>query len=124
MNIEEAIETLLDIYPSPRQIATGEYPNVADAIDDAIKALRAQQARENPQALTLEQLQKGDVLWVKDLAYSETECLLFVGVDKSIPFGDECHFKRFGWEGETVRLNRKYKDTWIAYRYPPKEDKP
>jgi hypothetical protein len=44
MTIEEAIDTLKDIYPSKKEIATGEYPNVAEALDMAVDALRAQQA--------------------------------------------------------------------------------
>ena len=41
-DIERAIETLKDIYPSPKQIITGEYPHVADSIDLAISALEKQ----------------------------------------------------------------------------------
>lgn len=44
MNNQEAIEILKSIYPSPREIKTGEYDHVADALDDAITALEAQQA--------------------------------------------------------------------------------
>lgn len=46
MNTGEAIEILESIYPSQKQIATGEYPQVADALDYAISALRAHQERE------------------------------------------------------------------------------
>ena len=50
----EAIEILESIYPSKKQIVTGEYPEVAEALDMAIAALRrAQPANES---LTLEQL--------------------------------------------------------------------
>ncbi len=42
MKIEEAIQTLKDIYPSQKQIVTGEYPHVADSIDLAIDALEKQ----------------------------------------------------------------------------------
>ena len=41
-DIEKAIEILKDIYPSPKQIITGEYPHVADSIDLAISALEKQ----------------------------------------------------------------------------------
>jgi hypothetical protein len=44
--IEKAIETLECIYPSKREIATGEYPDVADALDLAIEALREKAERE------------------------------------------------------------------------------
>ena len=43
--VQRAIQTLEDIYPSPKQIATGEYPHVADAIDLAITALQAYQPK-------------------------------------------------------------------------------
>ena len=46
MNNEEAIEILKDIYPSRKQIVTGEYPDVAEALDIALSALRAQEERE------------------------------------------------------------------------------
>ena len=36
----EAIETLECIYPSQKQIVTGEYPDVAEALDLAIDAIR------------------------------------------------------------------------------------
>ena len=36
----EAIEILESIYPSKKQIVTGEYPEVAEALDMAIAALR------------------------------------------------------------------------------------
>jgi hypothetical protein len=43
---ERAIEVLEEIYPSKKQIVRCVYPYVADAIDTAISALRAQQERE------------------------------------------------------------------------------
>ena len=36
----EAIEILESIYPSKKQIVTGEYPDVAEALDLAINTLR------------------------------------------------------------------------------------
>lgn len=42
MKIEDAIQTLKDIYPSQKQIVTGEYPHVAEGIDLAIEALEKQ----------------------------------------------------------------------------------
>lgn len=41
--VRRAIQTLKNIYPSPKQIATGEYPHVAEAIDIAITALKEYQ---------------------------------------------------------------------------------
>ena len=46
MKIEEAIQTLKDIYPSQKQIVTGEYPHVAEGIDLAISALEKQIPKE------------------------------------------------------------------------------
>ena len=40
---KRAIETLECIYPSKKEIVTGEYPDVADALDLAITALRQMQ---------------------------------------------------------------------------------
>ena len=41
-DIEKAIEVLRSIYPSQKEIKTGEYDHVADALDDAITALEHQ----------------------------------------------------------------------------------
>ena len=59
----EAIEILESIYPSQKQIVTGEYPDVAEALDLAIDALRAQPSSE---PLTLEQLREmhGQPVWI------------------------------------------------------------
>ena len=43
MTNREAIEILKEIYPSQKEIVTGEYPDVADAIDIAIEALEKQE---------------------------------------------------------------------------------
>lgn len=42
ITIEEVIQILKDIYPSQKQIVTGEYPHVAEGIDLAISALEKQ----------------------------------------------------------------------------------
>lgn len=42
----EAIEILESIYPSKKQIVTGEYPEVAEALDMAIAAIRRAQPAE------------------------------------------------------------------------------
>lgn len=47
----EAIEILESIYPSKKQIVTGEYPEVAEALDMAIAALR--RAKPSNEPLTL-----------------------------------------------------------------------
>ena len=44
----EAIEILESIYPSKKQIVTGEYPDVAEALDMAIDALRRAQPANEP----------------------------------------------------------------------------
>ena len=44
----EAIEILESIYPSQKQIVTGEYPDVAEALDLAIDALRRAQPDQLP----------------------------------------------------------------------------
>lgn len=40
-DVKEAIETMKCIYPSRKEIMSGEYPEVAEAIDIAIQALKA-----------------------------------------------------------------------------------
>jgi hypothetical protein len=44
--IEKAIDTLKCIYPSKKEIASGEYSDVAEAIDAALEALREKADRE------------------------------------------------------------------------------
>ena len=46
----EAIEILESIYPSKKQIVTGEYPDVAEALDMAIVTLRRAQSNEPPKS--------------------------------------------------------------------------
>ena len=54
MNREQAIEIIKDIYPSKAQIAAGEYPEVAEALDLAIAALST--ITQPNDALTMEGL--------------------------------------------------------------------
>lgn len=46
MKLQDAINTLESIYPSQKEIVTGEYPDVAESIDMAIKALEKQMPRK------------------------------------------------------------------------------
>ena len=46
MKIEQAIEILECVYPSQKEIVTGEYPDVAEALDFAISALQEKAERE------------------------------------------------------------------------------
>lgn len=45
--LERAIDVLEAIYPSEKEIKSGEYPQVADALDIAIDLLRAELARQD-----------------------------------------------------------------------------
>lgn len=74
LNPCEAIEILEDIYPSKKQIVTGEYPEVAEALDMAIAALRHAQPANEP--LTIEQLREmdGEPVWVISKDFSGIKC--------------------------------------------------
>ena len=52
----EAIEILESIYPSKKQIVTGEYPEVAEALDMAIVTLRRVQPANEPLMLILDRI--------------------------------------------------------------------
>ncbi|SMC38385.1 hypothetical protein [Papillibacter cinnamivorans] len=85
------------------------------ALDHAITAIREKAERENPQPLTLKQLQErigkpvyivsGDKLW----------WILPIIIYKGWLYND-------GRNGEPLNL-KKYMKTWIPYDYPPKEDR-
>lgn len=96
------------------------------AIKMSISALRAQQERENPKPLTLDELRERDgkpvwieykhgafVDWYKSWAILARVARNELGVEKFI-------FKGEGHLGE--RQLSAYGKTWLAYDYPPKED--
>ena len=110
----EAIEILESIYPSKKQIVTGEYPEVAEALDMAIAALRRAQPANEP--LTLEQLREakdGAPLWMayEDGAYGEWGLVCY-NRDSFTVVGLHEHHKP-----------DDYGKTWLAYRRPLERSK-
>lgn len=91
----------------------------------ALYALRTQQQRENPHPLTLEELKQmdGQPVWIRDLMDGEVECLRFDRIKPATYHtGDDYRFEQFGTSTGIIRWECKYGETWLAYRYPPKED--
>jgi len=123
VNIEQAIEILEQIYPSQKEIATGEYPDVAEALDFAMAALRARQERENPKPLTLEQLHGmgGKPVWiVEHPEWGHWELSEDAGdyfEDRDEDFYGMRHDDPTGRYGLHVL-------GWLAYDHEPKETSP
>jgi len=73
--------------------------------------------------LTLEELKKGDVVWIKDLVTREIECLLFDRIKlATYHSADDYRFEQFGTDVGIIRWACKYGINWLAYRSKP--DKP
>ena len=120
----EAIEILESIYPSKKQIVTGEYPEVAEALDMAIAALRRAQPANEP--LTIEQLlemeRRGEGIYVTHADGSP----IFRGkqytaavLDRIAAFGAMgYHLQAIYGRGLTLAEDDCGK-TWLAYRRPP-----
>ena len=111
----EAIEILKDIYPSKKQIVTGEYTEVAEALDMAIAALRRAQPANEP--LALEQLREmdGEPVWCVDCFGNQCWALVNVA-------DDDCIDKETGaWNMGLYGVSDKPVDLtgWLAYRRPP-----
>lgn len=69
-DVQKHIETLKDIYPSKKEIVTGEYPDVADALDAAIQALEQYEPKPKP---TSEDVQRA-IDWHKERLEHFDEC--------------------------------------------------
>ena len=111
----EAIEILESIYPSKKQIVTGEYPEVAEALDMAIAALRRAQPENEP--LTLEQLREmhGQAVWVVPNGDIAKWYLVDVANDCcSTCDMDVVDFELYGPKDKSYG--------WLAYRHKPKEE--
>lgn len=89
---------------------------IADACKMALDALRAQQERENPEPLTLEQLRDmpGEPVYIVLLYENNSWWIVIRGVN-----GRKLTADYGGWFDL-----KDYGETWIAYRQKPKEGKP
>ena len=101
----EAIEILESIYPSKKQIVTGEYPDVAEALDLAINTLRRAQPTNEP--LTLNQLREMD---------GEPVYCVYPGCSTGGEWflvNSQGAYKNGGF------LSFRYYGEWLAYRRKP-----
>lgn len=106
MTIDEAIQYLYWIKISTTKL------NLRASIDFAMDVLRAQRERENPQPLDVEELMKmgGLPVWVVFIDNINVPAQWYIvgSVDWNIMgFNDD------------IRSDNK--QTWLAYKYPPKE---
>jgi hypothetical protein len=114
----EAIEILESIYPSQKQIVTGEYPDVAEALDLAIDALRRAQPANEP--LTLDELREmdGEPVWCADGEGHSCYCL--VNAESEDCIDNECGawcFEFYGMTGDGE--NGLHNMGWLAYAHKP-----
>ena len=94
-----------------------------EAMQMAITALREKAEREDPQPLTLEELQKieKEPVWLhnqKPRPWQEMVMLVEVGEVRLTRY---CTFWSFGDECELDFNPNEYGKTWTAYRHKPKE---
>lgn len=107
-------------YDSANETYWGKVHNATtrEMIDTALDALRRAQPANEP--LTLEELQKGDVVWIKDLVMGEVTCLHFDRVEPATYHaGNDYRFEQFGTDTGIIRWACKYGINWLAYRHPP-----
>lgn len=86
---------------------------ICEALNMAIAALREKQAQENPKPLTIEELRaiKNEPVWL-------------MWPDNRIK-SQWWLINSYDWlmmEFDDPIMERKYGETWIAYRHKPKED--
>lgn len=119
MTTEEAIDYL-------ERCADGLDPDFENAVSLAVTALRAQQALENHEPLTLEELREmnGEPVWCVDGSGNETWGL----VDMSYSHIDVIDHDSGSWRGEFYNMrgdgkNGLHRIGWLAYRHKPKEVK-
>lgn len=98
MKIEEVIEVLECIYPSQKQIVTGEYPQVAESLDIAIELLKKQlNGGWVPVSERLPKVHKRYLVNMKHKSLNETfiDCRYFYS-DYQFEYRDD--FERRNWE--------------------------
>jgi hypothetical protein len=85
----------------------------------------ANEERENPQPLTLEQLREriGKPVWIRGLVVkNDVECLRLDRFEAAYYHsGDDARFIQFGTDIGIIRWCCKYGRTWLAYDYEVKE---
>lgn len=128
MTVDEAIR-LLDPKTTEQAFKEIKYYNgfngkaaALEAFEDACvlaaDALRAQQQRENPQPLTLEELRQmiGEPIFIKRKYEA-------VGQWKILDSYGKCSIteETFNFSDSEFEVLKHYGKVWLAYRYPPKE---
>lgn len=112
MTTEEAIMWMQETRTGGKAMG---YEDVVAACDTAIAALRAQQEQENPKPLTLDELRKmdGEPVWLSALGEDfDDGWYIVVAVDKN-----RLHCLQL----YAMLFFENYGNTWLAYRYKPKE---
>jgi len=119
MNTEQAIKALKKLHKLCPANDDGD--EMSEAIVDAVVALRAQQERENPKPLTLDELREriGKPVWF-DEVYIDGRPTDQAGWDvlREISTGTEDIFIF----DNMSHYGADYGDIWLAYAHEPKEE--
>jgi hypothetical protein len=100
-------------------------PGAREMFDLAAAALREKAEREDPQALTLEELRQmeGEPVFVDDLRNKEGSQYCVISIGKTLKCQDIDHYSAAyiaGIEYDWYPFS-DYGKTWLAYRHKPKE---
>lgn len=116
MTIEEAIDRLTRC--TTTCLDCGTCGSHDDALELAVAALRAQQERENPKPLALDELQEmgGEPVWCKGKSRFGVNFEAWKVLSKYSSTEEVIRFT----DGDD-RLPESYGKTWLAYRSEPKE---
>ena len=110
MTIEDAINEIVSS-------GYGQVQCHEETMRMAVDALRAQQERENPKPLTVDELRQmdGKPVWFVDLddLFGEWRVIESIWPNEAS--------SEFEWRAEDTTRSEDYSKTWLAYRYPPKE---
>lgn len=117
MTTEEAIKNIV----AYAYYAESVPMQVGKAFDVAIAALRAQQERENPEPLTLDELRKmdGEPVWIVEIEGNRSYWAI---VQRTVRY--KCYdviYMTTLEDAYDYGVSTLYGKTWLAYRHKPKE---
>ena len=117
MTIDEAIKAMQNI-----DLVLSVTDSEHEAARMAISALRAQQERENPQPLTLEDLRGMDGEWVWAISSDPDLTVSAWAYIVASQAHTLCEYKPDRLLGNVQLDFENYGKTWLAYRSKPKEE--
>ena len=116
MTTERAIDYL-------EQCVDGFDPDFDEAVSLSVTALRAQQERENPKPLTLDELRQmdGEPVWLHTFSSIQKKTNISQWVILESIGNSNAVFLKGGCNSRITKWFCNYGTTWLVYRYKPKD---